>query len=317
MDTIHKPVLLDKVLEYLEPKAGENFIDCTVGGGGYTLALFDKAGKKGRIFGLDLDEKALARTEKRLNKEGADNVELIKGNFADLTKLIEAHRGKKGTFAGIVFDLGLSSDQLEDKQRSFSFKGDRPLDMSFSGKGITEDIINNYSEKDLEDIIKNYGEERFAKRIADNIVKNRQKEEIRTSGQLKEIIAQAVPKGYYKKIDPATKTFQALRIASNDELSSLRKALPQATELLKESGRVAVISYHSLEDRIVKNYFRQESKDCICPPDNWICDCEHSAQLKILTKKVVVPSEKEIADNPRARSAKLRVAEKVLRIKYL
>jgi 16S rRNA (cytosine1402-N4)-methyltransferase len=313
MNTIHKPVLLDKVLEYLEPKPGENFIDCTVGGGGYTLALSDKAGKKGRIFGLDLDEKALNRAKKRLDKEKAGNVKFIKGNFVDLTKLIEENGGKKGIFAGIVLDLGLSSDQLEDEQRSFSFKGDRPLDMSFSSGETTRKIVNNYSEEDLESIIKDYGEERFAKRIAGNIVKNRQREEIKTSKQLKDLIEQAIPKGYYKKIEPATKTFQALRIASNDELNNLKKALPQAVELLKEGGRAAVVTYHSLEDRIVKNYFRQESKDCICPPDNWICNCGHFAQLKILTKKVIVPLKEEIADNPRARSAKLRVAEKIVK----
>ncbi len=275
------------------------------------MALANKTGRQGLVFGIDLDEKALERVEKRIDRERVDNVKLIKGNFIDLIKLIKANGGERNSFDGIVLDLGLSSDQLESEERGFSFKGDRPLDMSFSSGKTTQDIVNNYSEEDLKNIIKNYGEEKFAGRIAKKITEAGKKEKIETTGRLKDLIAEAVPKGYYRKIDPATKTFQALRIASNDELNNLSNALPQAVELLKKGGRVAVISYHSLEDRIVKNYFRQESKDCICPPDNWRCDCGHSAQLKILTKKVVVPSEKEMADNPRARSAKLRVAEKI------
>ena len=210
-----------------------------------------------------------------------------------------------------MFDLGLSSDQLEDEGRGFSFQEDRPLNMSFSSDDSTREIVNKYSEKDLATLIKEYGEEKFAKRIAEKIVQARKEELITTTGQLKAIIEIAVPPKYYKRIHPATKTFQALRIASNKELRNIEESLPRVAGLLKSGGRLAVVSYHSLEDRIVKNYFRRESKDCLCPPQNWVCDCGHSAQLKTVNKKIITPSASEVEHNPKARSAKLRVAEKI------
>lgn len=307
METQHTPVLLEEVIEYLQPQDGSRFIDATVGGGGYLLELARSAGEKGEIIGIDMDEKALQKARERATQEGVSNISFVQGNFRDIEQLVGEGKG----FDGIVMDLGLSSDQLEDRERGFSFKEDRPVEMSFSSDGSTQRILNKTPEEELKRILKEYGEEKFAPRIAQRIVEERKEQEITHTQQLKEIIKKAVPTGYYRKIDPATKTFQALRIASNEELKNLAEALPGATKLLRPGGRIAVVSYHSLEDRIVKNYFKQESKDCICPPQNWSCDCGHSASLKILTKKVIFPSTEEVRQNPRARSARLRVAEKI------
>ncbi len=318
MDYKHVPVMLKEVLENLNPKIGENFIDCTLGGGGYSFAIAKLIGKKGKVLATDLDELAINNAKKKIKKDKTTNIILAHDNFKNLSKIFKKYfkeECKINRVDGIVFDLGLSSAQLEDQSRGFSFKLDAPLIMNFAGKSDNDltarDIVNTWSQFELEKIIKEYGEERFAKSISRQIVESRKNKEINTTDELVNIIKSAVPKKYlYAKIHPATRTFQALRIAVNDELESLRLVLPQALELLKPGGRLVIISFHSLEDRIVKHFFKDEARDCICPPSLPLCQCNHKSQLKIITKKPILPGEEEISKNPRARSAKLRVAIK-------
>lgn len=309
----HIPVLLDQVVDHLQPKKGQRFLDCTLGAGGYTLALREKIGEQGVVVSLDRDRKAIDDIREVIKDKNIENITLIKGNFGQVKELIESNFGEQLSFDGIVFDLGLSTDQLDDIERGFSFQDDRPLDMAFDQQesGKTEDIVNNYTEEDLFRIIKELGEERFARQIVKEIVEIRKERPIKTTGQLKQIISSSVPQKPDQRIHPATRTFQALRIATNEELGNLREALPQAVDLLRSEGRIAVVSYHSLEDRIVKKFFKQEAKDCICPPEAWECKCGHRARLRIITKKIVAPEEEEKRNNPRSRSAKLRVAEKM------
>ncbi len=322
----HIPVMLKEVLAYFNPQPGQYFIDCTLGGAGYTFAIAERIGKTGKIISIDLDEVAIKNAKTIINKnkylsaQAGKNIILTHDNFKNLSQIIKKYFKKdsqSAKFTGIVFDLGLSQAQLQDRHRGFSFQLDGPLDMSFGqtpdGKQQTaEYIVNNWRYEELEKILREYGEERFAKRIARAIVKTRRNTLIKTTRQLVGIIKKVVPKKYlYSKIHPATRTFQALRIAVNDELENLKQALPQAVNLLGNGGKIIVISYHSLEDRIVKNFFKQESRDCICPPGVPNCRCQHKAKLKIITKKVIRPGREEIMHNPQARSAKLRVAEKL------
>ncbi|MFH1661837.1 MAG: 16S rRNA (cytosine(1402)-N(4))-methyltransferase RsmH [Candidatus Falkowbacteria bacterium] len=309
----HIPVMLKEVLEYLDPKPGENFIDCTLGGSGYTIAIAKKVGKNGTVLSIDLDEMAIKNAKDIIKKLKLNNIILVKDSFRNLLKIKNKYF-KERKINGIVFDLGLSSAQLDDRNRGFSFKEDESLNMAFGDveNGITtEEIINNYSEEELEKIIREYGEERFAKRISGAIINSRKSAPIKTAKQLAEIIKNSVPKRFQGKIHPATKTFQALRIATNNEMESLKEALPQALNLLEKEGKIVIISYHSLEDRIVKRFFKEESRDCLCPPNFPACRCQHKARLKILTRRVIRPTEEEVTDNPRARSAKLRAIIKL------
>lgn len=275
-------------------------------------------GRNGKVLAIDADEMAIKNARKQIADNNINNIFLAHGNFKDLHKIVKTEfRGEDVKFNGIVLDLGLSSAQLEDKNRGFSFQLDAPLNMAFGSSdkdegSITADLVNNYKKEELRKILKEYGDEKYANRIAEAIVNSRNIERIKTTKQLVDIISEAVPKIYKtKKIHFATRTFQALRIATNEELLSLEKVLPQALELLREKGRLVVISYHSLEDRIVKRFIKKESIGCICPPKMPKCICGHQAKLKIITKKPVVPTKEEIIKNPRARSAKLRVAEKL------
>lgn len=318
MNYKHTPVMLKEVLEYLNPQVGQFFIDCTLGGGGYTAAIAKKVGSTGGVLAIDLDEMAIKNAEFLISNFKLSNIILANDNFKNLSKIIQKYfKNKTIKFNGIVFDLGLSSAQLQDRHRGFSFQLDASLDMAFGrvvegGQEETENIINRWREDKLAKIIREYGEEKFSERIARAIVAARKKFRIKTTKELVEIIKKAIPKEYlYKRIHPATKTFQALRIATNDELNNLKQALPQAVDLLKKSGKIIVISYHSLEDRIVKNFFKQEARDCLCPSTLPICQCNHKAKLKILTKKIIKPTELEIGINPRARSAKMRVAARI------
>jgi 16S rRNA (cytosine1402-N4)-methyltransferase len=282
-----------------------------LGGGGYSQAILEKIGDNGKLLAIDLDELAIEHAKINIKNK---NLILAHDNFKNLRDLAKKYFGDI-KYDGIVFDLGLSSAQLEDQDRGFSFNlAGAPLGMNFgeTAELTAAKIVNEWSLKDLTKIFKNYGEEKFSHKIASAIVNERQINSIRTTDQLVKIITGAIPKRFQSyKIHPATKVFQALRIAVNRELESLELALPQAVDLLKIGGKIAVISYHSLEDRIVKQYFKQESRDCLCPPAMPICQCGHLAKLKIITRKIVKPSEKEVADNPRARSAKLRIAEKI------
>lgn len=317
-DYKHIPVMLGEIIKYLDPKPGENFIDCTLGGGGYTLEIAKRVGEKGKVLAIDLDEKAIENAKLQISNYKLYNIILANGNFKDLQTIVkEEFKNKEIKWNGIVFDLGLSSAQLTDKSRGFAFQLDAPIDMAFgheiqNTEHRTQNIINKYKQEELEKIIREYGEERYAGRIARVIVEHRKIEPIVTTGQLVEIIESVVPASYkHKKIHFATRTFQALRIATNKELENLEIALPQAINLLTKGGKLVVISFHSLEDRIVKNYLKTESKDCVCPAEFPICQCEHKARVKILTKKPLLPSDEEIEKNPRARSAKMRAAEKI------
>ncbi len=312
MEYKHTPVMLKKVLEYLNPQPGQYFIDCTLGGAGYTLEIAKRVGEKGRVLAIDLDKMAIENCRLKIVDCRLNNIILVNNNFRNLSKIAKQYFNNK-KINGIVFDLGLSSAQLKDRNRGFSFQKDTLLDMAFGQSEIsTIDIINKWKEENFKKIIREYGEERFARKITQGIVDYRKNKQIKTTGQLVEIIKSAVPKKYqHGKTHFATRTFQALRIATNNELENLREALPQALDLLTAGGRIAVVSYHSLEDRIVKQFFKTESKDCICPSSYPACRCQHKARIKILTKKIIRAGEEEVRDNPGARSAKLRVAEKI------
>jgi 16S rRNA (cytosine1402-N4)-methyltransferase len=288
----HQPVLLKEVLEYLCPEPGENFIDCTVGFAGHSLALLEKNKPTGKVLGVERDERVLKILKKEISNK---RLILVQGNFADLKKI-----AKENSFSlinGILFDLGMSSWHLERSGGGFSFQKDEPLDMCYGSGSLTaEQIVNKWPKKELTEIFQEYGQERHARLIAQSICQNRAVKPIKTTKQLVGIISRAVSRKYqHQRIHLATRVFQALRIAVNDELNNLEEALPQALEILEKDGRLVIISFHSLEDRIVKNFFRQEAKQ---------------ENLKILTKKPIGPSQEEIKLNPRSRSAKLRAAQK-------
>lgn len=308
--------MLNQVIAILNPQFGQKFIDCTLGGGGYSKAILERIGQDGQVLAIDID--GLAITNAKLNfKTEIKNKKLILAheNFKNLRIIAEKYFEEDIKFNGIVLDLGLSSAQLEDKHRGFSFNIPvAPLGMNFGEQiGETaENIINSRNAEDLAKIFKDYGEEKFAYKIALAIVNERQLNRIVTAGKLVEIIMNVAPKRFQSKIHPATKIFQALRIAVNQELENLQAVLPQAISLLKIGGKLIIISYHSLEDRIVKQYFKQESKDCLCPPIMPICRCGHKANLKILTHKILRPAEQEILKNPRSRSARLRAVYKII-----
>lgn len=330
MEYQHSPVMLKEVLEFLNPQTGQYFIDCTLGGGGYTVPIAKLIRTSGRIISIDLDIQATQHVKTLIKKNKYKNIILVHDNFKNLSKIVKKYINNVQIpgFTGIVFDLGLSKAQLADRNRGFSFLVDAPLKMTFgqtadpsagslqrggqAGQQTAENIVNNWNREELEKIIREYGEERYAQRIARAIVETRKNTPVKTTKQLVEIIKKAVPKKYlYNRIHPATRTFQALRIATNNELENLKQALPQAVDLVASDGKIVVISYHSLEDRIVKQFFKKESRDCLCPPSYPACRCQHKARLKILTSKIIRPTKEEIYHNPSARSAKLRVAEKI------
>ena len=301
----HIPVLYQEVLRGLQVEPGGRYIDGTLGGGGHAAGILEKSSPAGRLLGIDADPTAIAISAERLVKYGP-RVTLVNANFTRLAETAAQYGFRPAD--GVLFDLGLSSLQLASGERGFSFQLDGPLDMRFNshqGKPASE-LVNKLSLPELADILHRYGEERRAQRIAQAIVAARP---IHTTCQLAEVVAGAVSRR--GRIHPATRTFQALRIAVNDELSALSQALPQAVELLAPQGRLVVISYHSLEDRLVKRFYRQESQDCICPPEVPVCCCDHRATLEIVTKKPITPSEPELKANARCRSARLRIAARL------
>ncbi len=314
MRQFHQPVLTDEVIHYLRPQPGGKFIDATLGGGGHTQNILQRVLPGGKVLGIDLDPIAIHAAIQAI-QPNKNNLIIVQDNFKNINKIANVHQFTK--IDGILLDLGLSSGQLSDQKRGFSFLAEGSLDMRFGGSGqsglTAQDILNQSSQSDLIDIFKTYGEERLAGPISKKIVEVRQTRPLTTPAQLVEIVSE-IYRRYYRgqsKINPATKVFQALRIAVNDELNNLREVLPPAVKLLRRGGRLAIISYHSLEDRLVKDFFRQESRDCICPAEIPVCRCGHRRSLKIITKKPVIPNPQELLTNPRARSAKLRVAEKV------
>lgn len=310
----HTPVLLQEVLSYLNPQGGEKIIDATLGGGGYTFAIAQQVGSKGSVLALDMDELALSNAKLKIADGNIGNIALNHANFKDIASVAQESFGSSPDVDGVVFDLGLSSAQLEDRHRGFSFQTDAPLSMAFGSlvsADRTSTIINTTSEKELALVIGRFGEERFTRPIARAIVKARELAPIETTFQLVAAIERGVPPAYRhgSRIHFATRTFQALRIATNDELENLETALRSLRGIMKTGGRIVVVSFHSLEDRIVKNFFKDESKGCICPPNFPICRCGHTPSLTILTKKPITASDQEIQENPRSRSAKLRAAK--------
>lgn len=309
----HTPVLRDEVLEGLQPAPGKQYIDGTVGGGGHTIAILQRIAPGGQLLGIDADPAALAATRARLHELSAEvsaQARLVHGNFADMQSLALTHG--MDAVDGILLDLGVSSYQLDTPVRGFSFAQDGPLDMRMdpSYEETAATLLAGLKEQEIADIIYRYGEERFSRRIARRIVQQREQQPIQTTHQLAEIVRQAMPghkgKGRrHEPIHPATRTFQALRIAVNGELERLEQALPQAVQLLRPGGRLVVISFHSLEDRIVKWFFRAESGyGGSEAPDRPV-------QLRIITKKPVEAQEEERETNPRSRSARLRAAERI------
>lgn len=293
---MHLPVLQKEVLEYLDPKPNQNFIDCTIGEGGHSLAILEKTSPNGKVLGIDQDQEQIENCRARM-ANFKKRLILVCDNFANLKEIVK--KKNFGNVSGILFDLGMSSWHLEKSGRGFSFLKNEPLDMRYNLQNplTAEKILNEWSIGEIEKILKIYSQEKFAKKIAKKIGEIRKIKKIKSTFQLVEIIKKVIPRRYQrKKIHPATKTFQALRIATNNELENLEKVLPQALEVLKKGGRLVIISFHSLEDRIVKKFFKEEfKKGC----------------LKILTKKPISPTKEEILFNPHSRSAKLRASIKI------
>lgn len=311
MDFEHVPVLLEEIMETLNPKPGEIFVDCTLGGGGHSKEIIKKLMPGGILIGIDQDSNALKAAQENL-KDFNNNIIYVQSNYEDLNEIISNH-SPQGV-DGILFDIGVSSHQLDEKERGFSYMQDAPLDMRMDQKAdfCAKDLINTFSEEELTKIIRDYGEERWAKRIAQFIVEARIEQEITTTGELVSIIKRAIPAGARKDgPHPAKRTFQAIRIAVNRELEVLENTLDTALKWLKKGGRVGVISFHSLEDRIVKEKFKYWAQKCICPPELPICNCDKKALVKIITRKPLTANEAELEANPRARSAKFRVALKI------
>ena len=302
----HKPVLYKEIIHALQPQRGGRYVDGTLGAGGHARGILEACSPDGHLLGLDVDPQALALARETLAPyEGRTH--LVQASYITLTTQLTSLQW--GSVDGIVLDLGASSMQFDNAERGFSFMQDGPLDMRFGPNAFqsAEDIVNTFDERDLANLIFRYGEDRDSRKIAKAIVMNRP---LRTTRELVAVIEKASPRRG-DRVHPATQTFQALRIAVNEELASVESVLPQAVASLRPAGRLAVISFHSLEDRIVKDYFREQSKDLINPPYERIYEVERKAVVKSITKKPIVASEEEIKDNPRARSAKLRVVEKL------
>jgi len=292
-ERIHKPVLLKETIKWLNVRKNKNYIDCTIGEGGHAIEILKRNGPKGKVLGIEIDPELY----KKLKKEKLKRLILVNDSYSNLREIVKKINFKK--VYGILFDLGISSWHLEKSDRGFSFLRDEPLIMRYDNReGISaKEIINQWPEEQIYQILKNYGEEKFAKNIAKRICKERTKRKIERTSQLVEIIKRAVPRWYLRRrLHFATKTFLALRIAVNKELENLKTALAQALEILEKEGRIVVISFHSLEDKIVKNFFKESEK---------------IGEIKILTKHPIVPSKEEIQINPRSRSAKLRAAIKI------
>ncbi len=307
----HRSVLYHEIIHALRPKSPGYFVDATVGAGGHAWGILDASAPDGQLLGLDLDPQALELARQRLSAF-SERVTLVQASY--ITLLDQLARLGWEKVQGIVIDLGVSSMQLDQPERGFSFQADGPLDMRFNpNQPLTaEEIVNHWAERDLADLIWRYGEEQQSRRIARAIVQARP---LHTTRELAEVIARTAGgrKGgaVRSHIHPATRTFQALRITVNEELQAIEDFLPQAVQALGTGGRLAVIAFHSLEDRIVKQFFRRESRDCICPPQQPICTCGHKASIIEINRHPIEAAAEEIETNPRARSARLRIAEKI------
>lgn len=303
----HQPVLYHEIIHALEPQRGGYYIDATVGAGGHAWGILENSSPDGRLLGLDVDSHALALARERLAEFGERAI-LVQASYTSLAEQVS--RLSWEPVNGILLDLGISSMQVDQAERGFSFQQEAPLDMRFDqSQPLTADeLVNTLPEKELADILYTYGEEHRSRQVARAIVKARP---LHTTTGLAAVVARATRSGK-PGIHPATRTFQALRIAVNGELEAVQAVLPQAVEALVPGGKLAIISFHSLEDRLVKQFFRRESKDCVCPPKQPVCTCGHKATIKEVTRRPIEAGEPEIKNNPRSRSAKLRVAEKLM-----
>ena len=311
MEFKHVSVLLQETIDGLNVKPDGIYVDGTTGGGGHSYEICKRLGENGRLIGIDQDAEALAAAEKRL-EPFAGIVTLVKSNYAQMKEVLKQLGIEK--VDGIVLDLGVSSYQLDNAERGFSYREDGPLDMRMDREQTltARDIVNDYPESELYRIIKEYGEERFAKSIARNICKRRQDKPLETTFELVDIIRNSMPaKARNGKSHPAKRTFQAIRIECNQELEVLRQALDEMVNLLKDGGRISIITFHSLEDRMVKTSFRRQENPCTCPPDFPVCVCGNKAKGKVITRKPILPSEEECEQNTRSKSAKLRVFERI------
>lgn len=311
MNFDHIPVLLDESIENLNIHSGGVYVDGTLGGAGHGKKVSSKLDKKGYFIGIDQDENAIQVAKERLAGQSA-KVSIVRDNFKNIKDILRNLKVDK--IDGILLDLGVSSYQLDEAQRGFSYQYDAPLDMRMDNRQnfSAKDVVNQYSEKELSNIIKRYGEERWAARIAKFIVKYREDQEIEKTGELVDIIKNAIPaKARRKGPHPAKRTFQAIRIEVNNELNILDNVIEDIVDSLNPNGRVCIITFHSLEDRIVKRTFQRLENPCECPPDFPQCVCHKKPKIKIITRKPIIPSMQEIEKNSRARSAKLRVAQRI------
>lgn len=307
MEFSHKPVLLNETLEGLNINPNGIYVDCTTGGGGHSFEIAKRL-KNGRLICFDQDKEAIAAASERLKDFSPV---FVNRNYSELKKILSEL--EIPSVDGIMMDLGVSSYQLDNRQRGFSYHDDAPLDMRMSGEGESaRDVVNEYEPKELIRILQLYGEEKFASSIVKGIVKAREQKPIETTSQLAEIIKTNVPAKVRNEKNPCRKTFQAIRIEVNRELEVLEIGLRDGFELLSEGGRMAIITFHSLEDRIVKNAFKEYCTGCICPPDFPVCVCGRKPKGTLVNKKPITASEKELLDNPRSRSAKLRIIEKTV-----
>ena len=311
MEFKHVSILLEEVINELDIKENGTYVDGTLGGAGHASHVCARLGESGRFIGIDQDEDAIAASTKRLSQYG-DKVTIVRDNYSNIQKVLYELNIDK--VDGIVLDLGVSSYQLDEAERGFSYREDAPLDMRMDRRQekTARDIINNYSEFDLYRIIRDYGEDKFAKNIAKHIVMNRKNKPIETTFELNEIIKNAIPMKVRKKGGhPSKKTYQAIRIELNKELEVLENTLNTMIELLKPGGRICIITFHSLEDRIVKSIFRNNENPCTCPPTFPVCMCGAVPKGKVVTRKPILPSEEEMERNSRSTSAKLRVFTRV------
>ncbi len=305
----HRPVLLDETVDSLNIRPGGIYVDGTLGGGGHASLVLERLGESGRLIGIDQDADAIEAATKRL-APFSDRVTVIRDNYRNIGEILESL--SVPAVDGIYLDLGVSSFQLDSAERGFSYREDAPLDMRMDRRGgrTAADIVNECGESELYRIIRDYGEERFAGNVAKRIVAARKNGRIETTGQLAEIIKEAIPARMRADGHPAKRTFQALRIEVNRELEVLEESIDTMIDLLKPGGRLAVITFHSLEDRIVKTKFRTAENPCICPPDFPVCVCGRKSRGRVITRKPIVPGKEELEENRRAHSAKLRVFER-------
>lgn len=307
----HVPILLDQCIDNLDINPNGIYVDGTLGGAGHATAICKKLGEAGHFIGIDQDENAIKVAKERLQGQ-APKISIVRDNFKNIKKILEELDIEK--IDGILLDLGVSSHQLDEPERGFSYQHDTELDMRMDNRQTfsAKDIVNEYSEKELVNIIRTYGEENWAKRIAKFIVEHRKEKTIETTGELVDVIKNAIPaKARRTGPHPAKRTFQAIRIEVNNELNILKETIENIIECLNPGGRICIITFHSLEDRIIKQTFKTLENPCECPPEFPVCICNKVPKIKIISRKPIIPSEEETNINPRARSAKLRIAERI------